>query len=244
LRKGVVPALAGALATFVGLVFVTVGTWSLVSASSFFAGAERADGLVVDVRMVNDADGGRTWYPVVLFRTAGGQRVQFESSSGGGPDSYERGDRVPVAYDPDTPRDARLATFTGRYAFPGVFLLLGGVATLVGGTVLTIGVRASMTRGWLVRNGQRVQGQVVYAGPDLSTTINGKHPYVVRASFQDPRTGRTYQASSDRVWADPRPALEHAAPVVLFDPRKPNRSLVELRAAATGNDPSAATRSG
>ncbi len=228
MRRGVVLALVGALVTFVGLVFATAGTWILVSTSGFFADAERADGLVVDVRVENEADGDQAWYPVVLFRTASGQRVQFEASTGGGRGSYHRGERVPVAYDPDDAQDARLATFGGRYGLPLVFMLLGGVATLAGGTMATLGVRAYRLRQWLLRNGHRVQGQIVHAGLDLTTTVDGRHPYLVRARFQDPQTARTYQATSDWVWEDPRPALTDDSVVVLFDPRRPKRSLVEL----------------
>jgi Protein of unknown function (DUF3592) len=228
-RKGVTLALAGVLATVVGLALAGVGTWFRMTTSQFMAEAERAEGLVVDVRVVEGIDRDQTWYPMVVFRAANGQRVQFEAPTGSGRDSYHRGDRVPVAYDPRKPQDARIVSFA-TYGLPLVFILVGGAAILVGGTLTTIGVRAYLIRRWLLRHGQRLQGQLVFAGFDTRTTINGRHPYIVRASYQDPRTGRSYNASSDRAWDDPRPGLVNGRAVVVYDPRNPKRCLVDLGA--------------
>lgn len=84
-------------------------------------------------------------------------------------------------------------------------------------------------RRWLRRHGRRIQVAFSYVGPDPTTTVGGRHPYIVRAAFRDPATGRLYVATSEPVWEDPKPALMLNPNVtVLFDPRKPKRCIVEL----------------
>jgi hypothetical protein len=111
--------------------------------------------------------------------------------------------------------------------------IFGGLA-VIGGLVLSaFGVRALRLRlrlrRRLLRHGQRIRVTPSYVGPDLTTTVNGKHPYVVRAAFRDPSTGQLYVATSEGVWEDPKPALMLDPYVtVLFDPRKPGRCTIEL----------------
>jgi hypothetical protein len=107
--------------------------------------------------------------------------------------------------------------------------ILGGLAAIGGLVLSAFGIRALRLRQWLLRHGQRIQVTPSYVGPDLTTTVDGKHPYVVRAAFRDPSTGQLHVASSEGVWEDPKPALlldPHVT--VLFDPRKPKRCTVEL----------------
>ena len=107
--------------------------------------------------------------------------------------------------------------------------IFGGLAAIGGLVLSAFGVRALRLRRWLLRHGRRIRVTPSYVGPDLTTTVNGKHPYVVRAAFRDPSTGQLYVATSEGVWEDPKPALMLDPYVtVLFDPRKPKRCTIEL----------------
>jgi hypothetical protein len=123
---------------------------------------------------------------------------------------------------------AAFSTSTG-HLFSGIF---GGLAMALGLVLSAFGIRAIRAKGvreWLLRHGQRIQVTPSYVGPDPTTTVNAKHPFIVRAAFRDPSTGRLYVATSDCVWEDPKPALMRDPYVtVLFDPRKPKRCMVEL----------------
>jgi hypothetical protein len=93
-------------------------------------------------------------------------------------------------------------------------------------------VGGSRRRRWrrrLRRHGRRIQVTFSYVGPDLTATVKGEHPYVVRAAFRDPLTGQLYVATSDGVWEDPKPTLMlNPIVTVVFDPREPRRCIVEL----------------
>jgi hypothetical protein len=66
---------------------------------------------VVELKRVSGGtDGGRShvYFPVVVFRTAVGQKVRVETKSGYYPPSARVGERVEVIYDPATPRNVML----------------------------------------------------------------------------------------------------------------------------------------
>ncbi|WP_020579635.1 DUF3592 domain-containing protein [Actinopolymorpha alba] len=244
MRRGLLPLIAGAIVAVVGAVMLVVGLALLASTLRFTASAEHADGRIVSVQpettVRRDSDGTRrhttSWYPTVEFETAKGESLSFQTSVGREQGAYEVGETLPVAYDPSDPRDARIATFGALYVLPIVFGGLGVVLTPVGAVLLVVGVRSLRFRDWLLRHGERAQGEVTYVGRDRSVRINGRRPFIVRARFQVPLRGESYVAVSDYLWNDPSPALDSQANVtVLFDPKKPKRCVVELPPGVSGS---------
>ena len=241
MRKGVVPLIVGAVLAVVGLTFGIIGVLFLMSTSHFVADATRTTGAVVELRADHSAGkltgSADSVFPTVEFQTPSGRRVRFEDGTGRSPGTYHVGQRVPVAYDSDDPRHAQVGAFASLYGF-GVFSgSFGGFGAIIGGGLLAFGVRAMLLRRWLLRHGQRIQVAPTFVGLDRRTTVNGKNPYIVRATFRDPLTGRSYEATSDGVWDDPAAALRQNPNVtVLFDPKKPRRCMIEL---SSGSPPRA-----
>ena len=58
--------------------------------------------------------------------------------------------------------------------------------------------------------------------------MNGRNPFVVRATWQDEQTGHTHEATSDYLWRAPDPAMLHQKVRVLVDPNNPQRSMIDL----------------
>jgi hypothetical protein len=85
-----------------------------------------ADGIVVGQR-VSTSNGKTTYCPVVRFRTARGQPIQFGSNECTS-DAPAVGASVKVLYDPDNPRHAKLDAIWARLVRWG----FGGAITLVG----------------------------------------------------------------------------------------------------------------
>ncbi|WP_448541587.1 DUF3592 domain-containing protein, partial [Roseiflexus sp.] len=94
------------------------------------------------------------FYPVVEFRTADGESVRFEGSTGSNPSAYRVGDTVNVRYDPQTPQSALIDSWElwlpsgivigvgGFFALMGILALLNALAVLLkwGGLLGLLGI--------------------------------------------------------------------------------------------------------
>jgi hypothetical protein len=113
-----------------GVGLVVGGVSYLMGEQRFAATAAHADGIVVDLRVSTSTSKGRTsvtYCPVVRFRTARGQPIQFTSGEcvSAAP---AVGASVKVLYDPDNPRHAELDTTWARLTR----WVWGGAITAVG----------------------------------------------------------------------------------------------------------------
>ena len=116
-----------------------------------------AEGRVVDVVSRTKTSGGErktNFYPVVEFRTADGESVRFESSTGSNPSAYRVGDAVKVRYDPQTPQSAVIDSWElwlpssivigvgGFFALIGILAILNALAVLLkwGGLLGLLGI--------------------------------------------------------------------------------------------------------
>ncbi len=233
-------AILGGAFGFAGLVALIVGVWSGLWTVLFLGSAERVDGKVIEMTQRPGPSQGptgvrssSTWYPTVTFRVDG-KAYTFRSSTSSSPPRYSVGDTVEVAYAPDNPGDARIASFESSYLAPLVFGGLGLLFTPIGTIFLVKARRAVTQHAWLRRHGQATWAEIAHVGPDFTISLNGRHPYVVHATWRDEQSGRTYTATSDHLRHDPGPRLlgrTHAR--VLFDPADPERNLLDLDADPT-----------
>jgi Protein of unknown function (DUF3592) len=117
----------------IGKVFLTLGLAGLVAAAGFAflelrsARSATADGIII----------GFNYGPVVQFTSQDGQTAQFVSAVRSS--LRQVGEHVPVAYAPDSPGDAKIDAFAGRWFLPGLFGILGGVFSFVGTALLIVG---------------------------------------------------------------------------------------------------------
>jgi hypothetical protein len=227
--------LGGAFGAF-GIVFLTVAVVVSLTTAGFLAGAERTEGVVVDVveRTTTDRDSDgftrrrTSFYPVVEFTAPDGNPVVFESDVGSSPSSHQVGDRVEVAYDPGEPSDARLTGFLSLYLFPLIFGGLGLVFAAVGTPLFVVGWRKLRRRAWLLRHGRETWSEDLDVELVRNVRINHRHPYVVKATWRDPH-GQSRTATSDYRRRDPSPEFREGSRVrVLFNPDRPEQCLVDL----------------
>ncbi|GAA3682029.1 hypothetical protein GCM10022224_052940 [Nonomuraea antimicrobica] len=236
MHNGRLLTIVGGIFALVGLVLLCVCAALAASTAGFLASAGRTDGTVVELTArtstTRGSDGhlrsSTSWYPTVEL-TVDGRRYSFQSSTGSNPPSYSEGERVPVAYDPDDPSDARIASFGSAFLAP---LIVGGLGVLFTplGTILFVkGRRIARQRAWLWANGQEVWAEIEHVGRDFSVRVNNRHPYVVHATWRDERTGRTHTATGDHLGHDPALRLRGRTHVrVLYDAADPDRNLIDL----------------
>ena len=239
MKKSKLHAIIGVIFSLVGIGLLVAGVAVSVTTVRFMVTAERVDGTVVDmVERTTTHSTGRgsstdtAWHPMVEF-SVDGKPYSFQGSVGSSPPAYEVGDTVEVAYDPSDPHDARLASFWSAYFLP---LILGGIGivfTPIGVVLLVKAWRIRALRAWLRRNGREVWAEIAHIGPEFRIRVNGRHPYVVRATWRDASTGRTHTATSDYLRHDPGPRLQGQTHVrVLFDPANPDRNVLDLDTAS------------
>lgn len=152
----------------------------------------------------------------------------FRDKTGSRFRAYVIGERVPVLYDPARPTDAQIDSWANKFQGPLISGGLGVVFTGIGSVILMRAFRRGERSEWLRRHGRERWVAVHDIDQDFSVEFNGQFPFVLRASWQDERTGRTHTASSDPLWQPPAPELVNRPVRVLFDPANPDRNLIDL----------------
>jgi len=112
-----------------GLLFFAIGWGLTLRQRSLEKLGIEAQGVVVDLQENYDSDG-NTYTPVVQFKTAKGQNVEFTSSYSSSPPSYDVGEAVIVVYLPEQP-DKAIIKGDGQLLHI-IFMILGGIVAVVG----------------------------------------------------------------------------------------------------------------
>ncbi|HEY7349635.1 MAG TPA: DUF3592 domain-containing protein [Ktedonobacterales bacterium] len=123
---------------FLGLSLIPlgVGLFFLVDTLQFLSRATgAATGSIVSCPRPKSSSSACT--PTVVFKTASGETITFTDSVNSS--GFAVGQQQPIAYDPDHPQDARIASFLTLWFVPTLLLGLGGLFLLIGGVGTTIG---------------------------------------------------------------------------------------------------------
>lgn len=221
-HHGPVRLLWSILAGLGGLFVAAALVIALVSAS-FFSDAEHTTGRVVALRHNNNKGMAA---PVVAYTARDGRERIYQSSTYTNP-PYEIGATVDIAYDPAAPDSAALDTWTSRWLLPTIFGGIGSVHLVVGLLGLLTIVRRKREIARLLREGQRVDAELVGAEQDTRIRVNRRHPYVLRLQATLPGEAAPRTFTSRRFWYDPSPLLPDRTLPVFYDPRDPKRHVVD-----------------
>jgi hypothetical protein len=144
-----------------------------------------------------------TYAPVVEFTDRSGEKITFTSNVYSKPASYDVGENVEVLYPKNNPTDAEINSF-GQLWFPTLlFGFLGGVFTLIGFGLLYYAYKSHQEREKLKQYGIKIKAKIEGIEQNTKIIINGKHPFVIRASYYDEKTRTTYQFLSDEFMKNP-----------------------------------------
>jgi hypothetical protein len=215
--------------SLVAWVFLLLGLGLLggggVAASKVKAFADRAlsaEGTVIELR------GSETYRPVVEFTAASGQRRTFAHGVSSSPPAFDVGERVTVLYDPEDPRDARIAGTFSLWFLPIVLGGMGAVFALIGGGILAARAAGRRKDEELRLHGRRVQARFQAVERNTSLEVNGRNPWRIVCQWQDPTTRLVHLFKSRNLWFDPTPYVRAQELTVFVDPRRPKRHLVDV----------------
>ena len=200
----------------------------LVDTQRFVANADVAPGVVIELLRSRDSDGGVMYKPLVRYETAAGATVEFASGMASRPASYDVGEAVTVLYDASQPSKARIKGPFALWGLATIFAGLGGVFSLIGGSV-------GLWPLWRARRARRLreQGDLVLAtfdrvALDTHVSYNGRNPWRVHAHWVDPVTGNRHAFRSDMLWEDPSGLWAQQAIPVYIERNRPSRYAMDL----------------
>jgi len=126
---------AGPLLLVLGLGVCAGGAWLAQQRAAFLDIARTAEGAVISLAASPSTSNGSTtttWYPVVRYTSAGGEAVTFRHDVGTSHPSWQRGEQVPVLYDPEDPQTAIIDEGWMNWFGPALMLVLGALFFLAG----------------------------------------------------------------------------------------------------------------
>ncbi len=138
--------LGGPIMLVIGLGILFLGLQWRTFTQNQIAAMLTSEGRVVEVISRTKTSGGERktyFYPVVEFRTADGESVRFEGSTGSNPSSYRVGDTVRVRYDPQTPQSAVIDSWRDVLMPLIIMIAIGGGLTFMGITNLRRALKVS-----------------------------------------------------------------------------------------------------
>jgi hypothetical protein len=109
----------------IGCSLLAVATALAVTQHLWLKAATVVDGTVVEMIASRGSKGGTTYRPRVEYRTLDGRQITFTRGYSSSPPDFHVGEKVAVAYHPDTTK-ARILTFGQRFGFALILGMIGG----------------------------------------------------------------------------------------------------------------------
>jgi hypothetical protein len=202
------------------MLFISLVLWN--KTRQFVARATTAPGVVTDLIVVRDKDGGSdTYKPEVKFSTADGREITFTSSFSSRPPAYDVGEAVEVLYLPREPQEARINGFGSLWLGCVILAGLGAVFALIGGSIFLSGRFGAQKRKYLMAYGNAIQTDVQGVDRNTSLAVNGRHPWRITSQYLDPTTNKLRIFHSQNLWFDPEKFVTSKQVTVLLDPKNP-----------------------
>jgi hypothetical protein len=200
----------------------------------FRNGALSVQGEVIGYQSSRGSKGGSMYAPRVRYnvpQAEGGVGASYEivggvrSSSRG----YDIGDAVKVYFRPESPADGQIGSFLEQWFVASILsvftLVFGGVS--VG--LIVAGIRRRRMYAWLEHSGMTVQARIVEVGKNTNLKVNGRSPWVIRAQWQHPVTGKVHLFQSENLWFNPGEFIADREQVgVRIDADQPERHRVDI----------------
>ena len=203
----------------IGAMFLSFGLIFMGVSLGIFRSNERLMETGVSVPGVYSEVGGKNVY----FSYEAEGRV-WERRSSVSSFTMREGDEVTVWYPVGQPGQGRITVWESW----GVFLIVGGIFSVMGAGFLLSMLPQVLLRRSLVINGIPVTARVTDVRQISWVRFNSRHPYVVHAVCVHPYTGQEMKVRSGMLMENPQPHIRNNEVVVLVDPMRENRYYMKI----------------
>ena len=168
------------------------------------------------------SDGKRTTdHDVYVSYTVDG--TEYYNELGYYSSGMHEGDTISVHYSPENPDKIKTNSYVGELiVFPMGVLFAG-----IGAAFCAVEIKRSKKRKFLIENGIRTLATVTEVLTDYSTTVNGKHPDMIKCEVVDEYTGQIHSYTSESSFNDC--SVYKGMPVNIYvNPSNPEEAYVDI----------------
>lgn len=173
-----------------------------------------APGVVISLERHSGSKGSDTYAPVVQFETPDGQTIQFTGMASS-PPTHRENEKVTVIYEPSSPHNAKINSFTGLWLGP----LIAGFITLMFGGIGWGMIIYRRTRLKIIErlknSGRPLNTRFIKVELHGSFRVNGRSPWRIFSQYDD-GAGNVYVFHSENLWFDPEQYIQKDRSITVF----------------------------
>lgn len=211
----------------IGIGMIIGGIFAYRSNQQFLQSSLKSTGTVTGLDLRHSSDSS-SYHPVVQFRTLENQVINFTSSVGSNPASYQVGETVEVNYNPTSPNSAKINDFTSNWLTVLILGLMGTLFSFLGAIFPVNIIRFSRKKKWLLQNGKRISSEFQKIEINTSFSVNGSHPYIIVSQWHDTETRTMYIFKSENIWYNPEKFVNNKTIDVLVDSKNYKRYYMDI----------------
>jgi len=211
----------------IGIGMLIGGIFAYRSNQQFLQSSLKSTGTVTGLDLKHSSDSS-SYYPVVQFRTLENQVINFKSSVGSNPASYQVGETVEVNYNPTNPNSAKINDFTSNWLTVLILGLMGSVFSFLGLILPVNTIRLSRKKKWLLENGKRISSEFQKIEINKSFSVNGRHPYMIVSQWHDVETQTIHIFESENIWYNPEKFVNNKTIDVLVDSKNYKKYCMDI----------------
>ena len=216
-----------ALFVVIGIGLIASSLYSIRTTLNLTTNGIKTLGTVTRLTQSRDSHGGTLYQAHISYKTSSGLDIEFGDSSRSSSPAYSIGQHVPVLYNPETPRRARIDTFANRWLLALVFGGMGSVFLFFGAYPFYVERKRRHTSVYLESHGTTVT--VTSPRVEKGTwSVNNRQSFIIRADWLNPAANKMYTITSDAIWYDPEPYLKRKTLQARVDPLNPKRHELDL----------------
>lgn len=217
--------LVASLFAIIGGLFLVVGIGIHSSNTTFLETALTTEAEIVDIRVDYDSDGNVDHDVFVEFEV---NNKKIEGKLDTYNSTMYEGGTTTVYYDPLNPYNFK---GSGANWFGLLFAGMGGLFFVIGIVMIFSKIKAKKTANELKLNGKHIQAEIKSVNLNTSYSVNGRHPYILTASYVDPETNQVLIFESANIWFDIQiivDSLTIRCVDVYIDPVNPKKYFVDV----------------